>query len=324
MFSARSIFGFLFIGLSTYAVRGESLPPPQFISVPTAHSCLTLCVETNGRVYQLGYGSINTKHSVPKKMLDREMEFLPAYGNGFILEPAIQATHADGNTSTDLIYVSHDATNVEADITLTRIHLKDRFYPFYVNVYLEAYAKEDVIKMWTEIRQDEKSDVTLYRFASASPSLKAKEYYLTQFHGDWAREGEISEERLTPGLKILDSKIGVRASQYRIPSVILALDGPAKEDSGQVFGGSLEWSGSYQLAFDVDWNNRLRALAGINPFASQYHLPPEAVLDLPPMLWTWSDHGKGQVSRNFHDWARRPTWSFVRGKRPWGTQYFST
>ena len=23
------------------------------------------------------------------------------------------------------------------------------------------------------------------------------------------------------------------------------------------------------------------------------------------MLWTWSDHGKGQVSRNFHRWARR-------------------
>ena len=38
-----------------------------------------------------------------------------------------------------------------------------------------------------------------------------------------------------------DSKIGVRASRFRIPSFLLAVDGPAKEESGEVYGGSLEW-----------------------------------------------------------------------------------
>ena len=55
----------------------------------------------------------------------------------------------------------------------------------------------------------------------------------------------------------------------------------------------------------MDWENRLRALAGINPFDSQYRLARGKVFTTPAMLWTWSDHGKGQVSRNFHHWAMR-------------------
>jgi alpha-galactosidase len=134
---------------------------------------------------------------------------------------------------------------------------------------------------------------------------KAEHYWLTQFHGDWAQEAQWMEEPLSSGIKVLDSKIGVRADQFRTPSFLVALDEPAKEESGTVIGGSLEWSGSFQFALEVDVKNRLRALAGINPFNSQYNLVAGHKFSTPPMLWTWSDHGKGQVSRNFHRWARR-------------------
>jgi alpha-galactosidase len=324
MFPLRFLLFTLFLAVSTLAAEaGVTL-----ISVPTPHSSLTLCVEGDGRLYQLGYGKTPANLAPPKKNPAREAEFLPAYGNGFVLEPAIQATHADGNTSTDLIYVQHEATIVDTNVTLTRIELKDRFYPFFVNIYLKTYANEDVIEEWTDIRHDEDGSVTLYRFASSSPLVKGKEYWLTQFHGDWSREGEISEERLTPGIKILDSKLGVRASQYRIPSFILALNGPAKEETGDVLGGSLEWSGSYQLAFDVDWNDHLRVLSGINPYGSQYHLSRGRTFTTPAMLWTWSGHGKGQVSRNFHAWARR--YGIRDGNKPrpvllnnWEATYFN-
>ena len=52
------------------------------------------------------------------------------------------------------------------------------------------------------------------------------------------------EEKLAPGIKILDSKLGVRADQMRNPSFILSLGGPAREEEGEVFGGSLEWATS--------------------------------------------------------------------------------
>jgi alpha-galactosidase len=112
------------------------------------------------------------------------------------------------------------------------------------------------------------------------------------FHGDYSHEANLAEERLGPGIKILDSKIGVRATRFCIPSFVLALDRPAAEENGEAHGGSLEWSGSFQLAFEVDWNNRLRALCGINPFGSQYRLQPRTTFATPAMLWTWSGQGK--------------------------------
>ena len=237
-------------------------------------------------------------------------------------------TRPDGNTSTDLLYVKHSSQTVDTNITLTRIELKDPAYPCSVTVCLRAYRQEDIIEQWTEVRHEEAGAITLYRFASSAPWFRAREYWLTQFHGDYQREATLSEEKLAPGLKVLDSKLGVRASRYRVPSFVLALDAPAQEETGEVLGGSLAWSGSFQLAFDLDWENRLRALCGINPAASQYRLEPGRTFTTPTMLWTWSDHGKGQVSRNFHRWALR--YGIRDGSQPrpvllnnWEATYFN-
>ena len=178
-------------------------------------------------------------------------------------------------------------------------------YPFFVTLSFKAYRDEDVIEQWAEIRHDEAGPVTLYRYASSAPLLRGREYWLTQFHGDYKREATLAEERLTPGIKVLDSKIGVRATRFRLPSLLVSLGGPAEEERGEVVGGSLAWSGSFQLALDVNHRNRLRAVCGINPHGSQYQLVAGRTFTTPAMLWTYSRAGKGQVSRNFHRWARK-------------------
>jgi alpha-galactosidase len=276
----------------------------QIIRITTAHSALVLCVANDHRLYQLAYGAADKEVAAPGKKPARETEFYPQAGDGFICEPALEVAHADGNTSTALVYAGHQTTNVSSEVTLTRIELKDTFYPFFVTLCFRAFGPQDVIEQWTEIRNEESGPVTLSRFASAAPLFQAKEYWLTQFHGNWADEANLAEEQLGPGIKVLDSKLGVRASQFRFPSFLLALDRAAEEENGEVIGGSLEWSGSYQLAFEMDWNRRVRALCGINPFGSQYHLAPGLTFTTPGMLWSWSRAGKGQVSRNFHRWAR--------------------
>jgi alpha-galactosidase len=110
-------------------------------------------------------------------------------------------------------------------------------------------------------------------------------------------------EPLTPGTKILDSKIGVRAEQFRNPSFVLSLDGAPTENSGRVLAGSLAWSGSFQCAFDDNGQN-IRALCGVNPFASAYHLDPGITFTTPKMIWVWSANGLGDMSRKLHRWAR--------------------
>ena len=287
---------------------------PQLITISTAKSALALSAANDGRVYQLSYGQPRQR-TAPRGGA-REDEFHPPAGNGYILEPALQAVHADGNTSTDLVYVSHESAPdpKDANVTVTRIKLRDPVYPFFVTLGFRAFRDQDVIEQWAEISHEEDGAVTLGRFASSAPVIKAESYWLTQFQGNYMREAELVEEKLTPGIKVLDSKIAIRAHQMRNPSFLIALDGPAREDGGEVYGGTLAWSGSFQFAFDIDWNNRLRALAGINPYLSEYKLARGKTFVTPSMLWTYSAEGKGQVSRNFHRWAR--SYGIRDGEKP--------
>jgi alpha-galactosidase len=302
-----ALFGAMLLPLALRAADAGRVQP-RVISITTAHSSLALAVASDGRVYELGYGATRQR-ATSNRTPEREDEFFPPAGNGYILEPAVQAIHADGNTSTDLMFVSVDTAADpqhagDQNVSLTKLTLRDPEYPFSATINFRAYHDEDVIEQWTEISHTEASPVVLQRFASSAPVWKADNYWLSQFQGTYMREVELVEEKLTPGIKVLDSKIGVRAHQFRNPSFLIALDGPAREDEGQVIGGTLAWSGSFQFAFDIDWNNRLRALCGINPFGEEYRLAPGKVFTTPAMLWTWSDSGKGQVSRNFHRWAR--------------------
>jgi alpha-galactosidase len=291
----------LFFALSLSAFAAD----PQVIRIATGRSALTLLAAADGRLYQLDYGRASGPVAVVNRTPPRDDEALPPYGHGYILEPALQVIHADGNTSTDLVYDGHETTAIDAHVARTAIRLKDAHYPFRVILHFKAHLAEDVIEQWTEIVHDEIGPVTLGRYASAAPVFKAGGYWLTQFHGNYMREAELTEEKLYPGIKLLDSKLGVRAHQMRNPSFLISLDGSAREETGEVIGGTLAWSGSFSFAFDLDHNNRLRALCGINPLGSAYRLDPGRTFVTPAMLWTWSDAGKGQVSRNFHRWARR-------------------
>src|SRR5690349_1978669 len=99
------------------AVEPTTAPVAQeYIRIPTARSELTLFVGSDNRLYELGYEKRDAKLPEPKK-LNRLQEFHPAAGNGFIEEPAIQAFHADGNTSTDLVYVRHTTERVDDNVS---------------------------------------------------------------------------------------------------------------------------------------------------------------------------------------------------------------
>ena len=277
---------------------------PNCISVETASMAWSIHKGNGGRLYQAGLGPRSTAvESDPKKLCVRVNEIYPQWGAGYIWEPALQATHADGNTSTDLIVVGQETKTVGEGVVQTRIQLKDTAYPFFVTLCFKAYPAFDVIEQWTEIRHEESGPVQLDRFASSSPLFNTN-LFLTQYIGDWANEMNPTTERLNPGIKVVDSKIIARAHQFRNPSFLLSDREIVQEDAGTVWAGALAWPGSFQFAFE-NVNNRVRALCGINPFASQIHLEPGRVFTTPSMVWAYSGNGLGPLSRNLHRWARR-------------------
>jgi alpha-galactosidase len=292
-------------------------PADSLIVVATERTALALQVQRNGDLsaIHLGRRLRNPDEYRLAPAMQRpvnEGDYTGLYNSAYapggsrsLLEPAIRATHADGNPSLDLKYVRHETRPEREGATLTTVLLKDPKYPFEVTLYYKAYPAVDVIEQWSSIKHGEKKPVTLHGYASANLYVQAKSYYLTQFHGDWAREMQPEEVPLTAGLKVLDSKLGTRAHLFQPPSFLVALDGPAREDDGQVIAGTLAWSGNFRVALEVDPLRNLRVVAGINPYASAYTLAPGKEFTTPAFIYTYSEAGTGRASRNLHRWARR-------------------
>jgi len=280
------------------APKPVALPAYETFSLKTASFALDFQVGDDGRLYQRIIGQ-----AAGAAKLSRWDEACPQSGDGYVWEPALQVVHADGNTSTALQYAGLNRTNEGGGRELTRVKLHDASYPFEVTLCFRTHTKRDVIEQWSEITHQEARFVTLEKMSSAS-LLFSTNLHLIHFFGDWAKEmSSPITEKLSPGIKILDSKIGVRAHQFRNPSFILSFDGPPVENKGRVLAGSLAWSGSFQFAFDGDGNG-VRALCGINPFASSYQLKPKEIFITPTMIWAWSTNGLGEMSRKLHAWAR--------------------
>ena len=280
--------------------------PDVLIPLNTKNTCLVFRVNgRDGRLYQSYFGTKLSNIDNLKQTRDAGHLAYATFGTDNLFEPAIRATHNDGNPSIELKYVNLEVENIRPDVTLNRIFLKDPEYPFVVTLFIRVFANEDVIEQWAEIKHDEKKPVTIYNYASSMLHFDAEKYWLTQFHGDWAEEMKMQESELTAGIKILDTKLGTRAHMYQTPVFMLSLNEKSDENNGQVVAGTLGWSGNFRFLFEVDEKGSLRVISGINPFASEYSLEPGKVFTTPSMIFTWSDKGKGQASRNLHRWATK-------------------
>ena len=284
------------------------------IPIETAHQALVMQAQIHKDVRTVYYGKKLTNTTEYEKVAgtykqtaDYSEQLNSAYtpaGSRNLLEPAISVTHADGNNSLDLSYVSHQQTKVSDGVNLLKILLKDPAYPFEVTLCYKSYYDTDVIEQWTEIRHQEKGNVILNKFASANLYLKADSYWLNQYHGDWAKEMQPEESMLTHGIKTLDTKLGTRANLFQPSVFMVSLGKPATEDEGSVLYGAMEWSGNFRVDLEMDYQDNLKIIAGMNNYASPYTLKAGETFTTPAFLYTFSDQGKGDASRKLQRWAR--------------------
>lgn len=272
------------------------------------------------------YGDIAKDYRLEGNADGYNSAYTPA-GARNLLEPAIEVTHADGNPSLDLKYVSHTIKKISGDISLLTINLRDSVYDFEVALNYETYYNEDVVEQWSVIIHHEKQDVLLHKYASANLYLQAPGYWLRHYHGNWAKEMRPEEEKLGHGITTLDSKLGTRADLFQPPVFMVSLNQNSTEDTGDVLLGNLEWSGNYRIDFELDPDDNLRLIAGINNYAADYLLKPGIAFTTPRLVYTLSHQGKGKASRDLQSWARK--YQIVDGEGPrltllnnWESTYF--
>lgn len=292
----------LLLLIATAAISSASA---QRIDISTGRTDLILNVADNGRLYQsyLGDRLLNSpdRERISKRL---QGETYPGSGAEDYYEPALAVTHADGNLTTILKYVSHTQKDTPYG-SCTEITLSDDAYPVDVKLNYLAYADENVITTWTEITNRGKKPVEIWRYASAMLYFDRGEYYLTEFASDWAKEAQMRTQQLQFGKKVVDTKLGSRAAMFAHPFFMLGLDAPAAENSGDVLMGTIGWTGNFQFTFEVDHNGALRVMPSINPYASTWQLQPGETFTTPEFVFTLSTTGTGDGSRSIHDWARR-------------------
>ena len=274
------------------------------IPISTDNISLIYKVGNNGRLYQSYLGQ--------KLRFNSDIDQLPLGGEAYLahgmedyFEPAIRVLHNDGNPSLLLKYISYETKQLQPNVTETIIKLKDDVYPVTVDLHFVSYAKENIIKSFTEISHQEKKPVTLYNYASSLRYMNSEKYFLTEFAGDWAHEVNMTEQQLSFGKKVLDTKLGSRANMFNSPFFLLSLNENARENEGEVLFGTIGWTGNFRFTFEVDNENKLRILSGINNYASEYSLKSNDIFRTPEFIFTFSAEGKGRASRDFHKWARK-------------------
>ncbi len=234
---------------------------------------------------------------------DGRMDVYPAYGMNTPAEPAFAVTHADGSMATVLNATGVDTRN-DGNATLTTIHTADPVYPVMVDIVFKAYRDVDMIETWTEVSTKEKG-VTLTRFASGMLPIRRGDVWVSHLYGSWANEAQLVEEPLTPGELIIRNNDGTRNSHTDHGEVMLSLDGKARENSGDVIGAAICYSGNYRLRLVTDDTEYHYFFAGINEDNSEYHLKKGETFKTPHLALTFSKQGLSGASRNFHSWGRK-------------------
>lgn len=307
------------------------------IILETADIALVLNVEENKDVNMVYLGnklSKSDEYTQVTKQYKQAHDYTSMYQSAYaasgtrsLLEPAISVEHADGNQSLDLKYIDHKNDISTAGKQHVTIFMKDELYSFFVELHYQANYQDNVFEQWTVIRHEEKKNVKLTKFASANLNLKSDAFYLRSYHGDWIAEMQPETERLTHGIKTLDSKLGTRTNLLMSSYFAIGMDKTWNETQGTVLLGGLDWSGNFRIDFEKDPQDNLRVIAGINNYASHYALKPKTAFTTPKFTYTLSTKGIGEGSRNFHRWAKNNRLVDGNGERltllnNWESTYF--
>ena len=272
------------------------------VVLQTKNTTMVLNVENNKQPQYVYFGTRLTDYDLQNLQSPRNgrMDAYPAYGMNCPAEAAVAMRHADGNMSTELF-----VSDMKKQGDVTKITLKDPKYPVSVMLCYKAYFEEDMIETWTEIYNGETKPVTLTQFASCALPIRRGNVWLSHFYGSWANEARLVEEPILPGEKVIKNKDGARNSHTDHAEVMFSLDGKARENSGDVIGAALCYSGNYQLKVETDDTEYHYFFAGINPDNSEYHLKKGEIFTTPKVALSFSKCGLSGVSRNFHKWGRK-------------------
>ncbi|GAX49065.1 alpha-galactosidase [Streptomyces olivochromogenes] len=180
--------------------------------------------------------------------------------------------------------------------------LRLRFADDGLGITLHYRMRGDVVERWVTLANEGPS-LELLRADSATWTLPERDgWLLSQLHGRWAAESRLARSPLTYGEKVIGSRRGHTGHQH-LPWV--ALDSGANEESGEVYGCALGWSGSWRICVAQLPDARVQISGGAGyDDSGLLRLEPGESFTTPVFAGLWSDGGFGAASRTWHAYQR--------------------
>ena len=227
--------------------------------------------------------------------------------SSFVRHAGLQVIHADGMVTLRLAETGREEVE-EGGAKTVSIRMKDNHYPFEVVRHVRSWGDCSVVETWLDIRHSEKGAVKLVRadsFASAV-AVKSKNVRVLSLTGKWANEANVSMSEVANGtILALVSNIGTRSAWESNAAMMVEFGENVDEESGKVLGVALEWTGTTCRRVRRDWDGgTTEVFAGIDMTTGPYTLDPGVTFTTPKAILVWSEQGRGEVSRQYHRWAR--------------------
>ncbi|WP_369250741.1 alpha-galactosidase [Streptomyces sp. R41] len=223
--------------------------------------------------------------------LDGHEEY-PVEGGPRFVRPAL-SVRTDERRGTEWRFEAHEA---DAD------ELRLRFSDSGLGITLHYRMRGDVVERWVTLA-NEGPALELLRADSATWTLPERDgWRLSQLHGRWAAESRLVRSPLTYGEKVIGSRRGHTGHQH-LPWV--ALDSEATEESGEVYGCALGWSGSWRISVAQLPDARVQISGGAGyDDSGLLSLESGESFTTPVFAGLWSDGGFGGASRAWHAYQR--------------------
>ena len=245
--------------------------------------------------------------------LDTVMLEYPGYGFGDFREPAYNFKLKDGSRITDFRYDSfeivqgkcaieglpHLYTNQATEAETLIITLKDDVAQLRLKLNYTIYQDYATVIRSTTLINDSAETVEINQLASQSLDFPNRSFELIHLNGAWARERQLTREKIEIGTKVLDSKRG-SSSHHQNPFVTL-VEPTTTEFQGEAYGFCLVYSGNHQTVIEKDNYSQTRVVMGMNPFNFAWQLPAGESFHSPEVVNVYSNQGLNQMSKTYHD-----------------------
>lgn len=292
---------------------------------------------SNRQIYSFAATADSTGREFALSTICREYA---GFNEGDYRVPSVIIQNGDGQHGNRFAYQSHRIikgrealpdmphSRESADAETLIIKTYDKAKKTALTLYYTVYPNEDIICRYQKVENKSKQPLYIEKCSSFCVDFYGSDFDVVDLKGLYLYErAGVQRTPLGKGIYSVATQSGTTTHHVNPFFALCAKN--ADEDAGEVYAFNLVYSGNFLTEVEVDRLGDTRVVTGINPMGMRWKLQQGESFYSPEAIMTFTKHGLGQASRNFHDHTREHIMhpNFAKATRPivinsWEGVYF--